>query len=328
MSRKRSEDWSKEEKKVVARALKRGRKSITNVTRELGGTKSLRQVAQFLERREFWSNLLGKLPPPDNEVRSIHEAKEVLPETLDAESIKAQKKIDAKVSELNARDDEFRAKVEENKSEIRASHYRYYELIKFEYLDTLLQIIHGKEDCYVAAETVAFLGRTLEEYTRNVMRELITVASQIQNNTFPEESARSNVVNERTVHTALTTCGYLSRKPAHKLAEELIARHVSPWVFHQLNLEKDTASDNSDTEDNHDTSSQKSNSEPGSEPEHSKAGSDYDPNDFVVDDERTFHWNGYSSESSNSTGGDEEEEEEVGECSTNEHRGEESNDHS
>ncbi|KAJ2083910.1 hypothetical protein H4R24_000440 [Coemansia sp. RSA 988] len=314
-SQKRTEDWSKEEKKVVTRALKNGRRSVVNLTKQLRGTKSLRQVAQYLERQEFWSNLLGKLPPPDNQSRSIREAKEVSSKKIDAECLNTQEVITVENSGLKAQSDAFRAQVEGSAGEIRAYHYKHYELIKYDYLNTLLQVIREDNDCSISAEAVTFLGRVLEEYVRNAMREILTVAPQLGYHTFAEKPTDSSVVTKKMVLTALNTCGYSSGKPASKIAEEIIARNVPSWALRKMRLIQDTTSDDDDddTSSEHDDISQSNNPEPGSEGsdnteiEHSETGLDYDTDDFIVDDERTFHQSTYSTETYDNADSEDEE---------------------
>ncbi|KAJ2610999.1 hypothetical protein H4S08_003365 [Coemansia sp. RSA 1365] len=309
-ARKRSEEWSKKEKKLVANSLKRGRKSVTNITQQLEGTKSLRQVAQYLETLDLWSHLLGSLPPPEKRVRITREAKETPSETVKAENVNAQREIEAENPKMKAHDDKFRTQVANSDSREHKLHYKHYELINLENAYTLLQIVGGRRDCHISAEATAFLGNALEEFLINVMREIFTVASQLHCQTFAVGSSSSNVIVKRMVHTALTTCGFPPGKSARLRVDELIAKHVSPQVLSKLKLTNGNAEDNASSSSDQDDSSQDDSSQDSSESEHSETRLDHDPNDFVVEDERSFHWATYSSESSDDA--DEESQEIVG----------------
>ncbi|PIA15159.1 hypothetical protein COEREDRAFT_88019 [Coemansia reversa NRRL 1564] len=298
-ARKRTEDWSKKEKKLVAKALKRGRKSVTSITQQLEGTKSLRQVAQYLETLDLWSHLLGSLPPPEKRVRLTREAKETSSKTITTENVNAQRAIEAENPKMKAHDDKFRAQVENSDSEDHKLHYKHYELINLENADTLLQIVGGRRDCCISVEAAAFLGNALEEFLINAMREIFTVASQLHCQTFAMGSSSSNIIYERMVHTALTTCGFPPGKSAQLKSDELIAKHVSPRVLSKLKLTKGATNINASNSSSQDSSSESaSDSSENSESEHSETGLVQDPNDFVVKDERSFRWTAYSSESS------------------------------
>ncbi|KAJ2450366.1 hypothetical protein EV183_004349 [Coemansia sp. RSA 2336] len=69
---KRTSEWTQSEKDAVLDKLMAGRKPLTELTRALNGTKSLRQVAEFIEKLEFWKQIISQ----DQEHQIEHEEAE------------------------------------------------------------------------------------------------------------------------------------------------------------------------------------------------------------------------------------------------------------
>ncbi|KAJ2651100.1 hypothetical protein IWW40_001868 [Coemansia sp. RSA 1250] len=69
---KRTAEWTQSEKDTVLDKLKAGRRPLTELTQALNGTKSLRQVAELVEKLEFWKQIISQ----DPEHQVVHEEAE------------------------------------------------------------------------------------------------------------------------------------------------------------------------------------------------------------------------------------------------------------
>ncbi|KAJ2347599.1 hypothetical protein GGF43_004722, partial [Coemansia sp. RSA 2618] len=81
----RTQEWTQEEKDLVLARLSGGRKPLLEITRALNGTKSLRQVTEYIEHLEFWSRVLEK-PAGDPEPPKAKESSE---RQVEAEEVEA-----------------------------------------------------------------------------------------------------------------------------------------------------------------------------------------------------------------------------------------------
>ncbi|KAJ2322956.1 hypothetical protein IWW51_003983 [Coemansia sp. RSA 2702] len=99
--RTRTAEWSAEEKQLVLAKLSTGRKPLMEIVHALNGTKSLRQVAEYIEYLDLWSRMLGKRSK--KRPASKIEAKEIGLEQIIQEDLKAAHKAAASDAKAKAK---------------------------------------------------------------------------------------------------------------------------------------------------------------------------------------------------------------------------------
>ncbi|KAJ2121445.1 hypothetical protein IW147_004259 [Coemansia sp. RSA 720] len=88
--------WTDAEKELVQTTQRTGRKSLMHITRALNGTKTLRQVAEYIEYLEFWSRMLEQ-PVEEAEFSEAEEASEEQITAEEIQSVQSGKDIDVQV---------------------------------------------------------------------------------------------------------------------------------------------------------------------------------------------------------------------------------------
>ncbi|KAJ2783633.1 hypothetical protein H4R18_001612, partial [Coemansia javaensis] len=201
-------DWTKAEERTVARALRTGRKSVAEIARRLEGSKSLRQVAEHLERRELWSRVLGA------PARGGPEAEEVMAWAVAAEDAAAA--ADGQEEDRAAASDN--EQFEEHMGRATAIGERYrcgWALINAEFATVLTRIVAHDDAAWTTHKASAFAGEALEALVRRVVRELAATAT-------PARAAA-----RRDVDAALERCGLPPARPAQATLAAVLRRHVA-----------------------------------------------------------------------------------------------------
>ncbi|KAJ2689936.1 hypothetical protein H4R19_006463 [Coemansia spiralis] len=214
---KSSPAWIDDEKAVVAEALSTGRKSVAELVRRLGGSKSLRQVAEYVERLELWSRVLG---PPESGAAPVPEAEEVVGWFVLDEERAAAAAAQHEDMEAAAHSGEA------NAAGIPRRYQRHDRLIDAECADLLAQIASRRADAGAARSVGAFVGQALEEFLRRVIHEL-AISSRLAGTGYGGLRL-GRPVDDGDVEAALERCRLPATQPVQATFQAFVRRHLDP----------------------------------------------------------------------------------------------------
>ncbi|KAJ1892684.1 hypothetical protein LPJ66_006195 [Kickxella alabastrina] len=229
--RQRTQHWTEAEKERVFEKLQTGRVSITSIAEHVGPTKSLGQVAEFLEYMQLWSRLLPASeeplpPPPEAECAPVDPLV----------SIKEEAKI---IMSAHREDKETIEGFATNEIEIlRYMHRLSDTAIRFKMFDTkfgllLAQMLAGKDETAVAIEAYAELGKALEFFVRKVYKEAISICAFYRPFKF-FDTRKIFSMNKDHINEAVVACGFEVGKPFPVLMNELLEKYVDDDVLAEL----------------------------------------------------------------------------------------------
>ncbi|KAJ1763319.1 hypothetical protein GGH19_002452 [Coemansia sp. RSA 1807] len=150
-SRTHTDGWSEAEKELVQATQNTGRKSLMHITRALNGTKTLRQVAEYIEYLEFWSRMLEQ--PADEAV--FAEAEETSEEQITTEeiqSVQSGKDIDVQV-----------------KADAQALRTERNDTIDARHVQRLARSKRTNKSVRTLQDTVVCLDETLRSFVQHVV---------------------------------------------------------------------------------------------------------------------------------------------------------------
>ncbi|KAJ2758222.1 hypothetical protein IWQ56_002432, partial [Coemansia nantahalensis] len=218
-----SPDWIDDEKAVVADALSTGRKSVAELTRRLEGSKSLRQVAEYVERLELWSRVLGPLDP---DMQPPPEAEEVIGWFVLEEERSA--------AAAAQREDEEAAGPagKPGAAGIPLRYRRHDRLIDAECASLLAKIAGHTDKAGATRKVGAFVGQALEEFLRKVLHEL-AISGKLASTAYGHLQP-AGAVEAADVGIALERCRLPPTQPVQTTFRRFARRHLLDRVFHEL----------------------------------------------------------------------------------------------
>ncbi|KAJ2725552.1 hypothetical protein GGI07_001180 [Coemansia sp. Benny D115] len=223
--KRRTQAWTEAEKELVFEKLQNGRAPITEITQHLGGTKSLRQVAEYLEYLHFWSTLL-------------HDPKDPLPEPPEAICDDPLDPVDEQIQENKlqeeARADDFNTKIEAfrrnklltQRNKRLSEEGRKYLMFDSEFGDLLAQMVTGSDDAKVPPDTFILLYEILHEFVSRVMREAFAAYTVRRVNKNAPELGAVAILSAESINDVLRKYGYSQGKPPGELMNELVSRYA------------------------------------------------------------------------------------------------------
>ncbi|KAJ1727061.1 hypothetical protein LPJ61_004785 [Coemansia biformis] len=226
---KHSPDWIEDEKAVVAKALRSGRKSVAEIARRLGGSKSLRQVAEYLERLELWSRVLGT---PEQGGSQPREAKEVIGWFVLEEDKGAAASAQREDEEVTAANEAFEGHLARY-TNISMRYKRYDAIIDAECTSLLAKVTSHSDKAAAARKLSAFVAQALDEFLRKVIHELL-ISGKLASTEYGHLKTRGWLIADEDVEVALERCGLPPTQHTTKTFERLLRRHLADDVFHKL----------------------------------------------------------------------------------------------
>ncbi|KAJ1725081.1 hypothetical protein LPJ53_000732 [Coemansia erecta] len=246
VSKIRTQKWTRAEKDRLFESLKSGRVSIAKAAQCVGETKSLRQVAEYIEYLQLWSKLIDNMPPHKQEAAPRMPAPEA--EESDGGS-SSDMASDA--------DEDCSADVCPEPSTAAIS------MFDQSFADLLAKMCTGDDDAAVDKSTYAALRSILTDFLSSVLKESTYIAtiSKGTNHADANSTLRLNLHKE-AVTESLQACGYgeymYAGDPARPM-DRLIAEYLDDTVASALLPEPEplsaAAAPSSDSEDSIGTSS-------------------------------------------------------------------------
>ncbi|KAJ2147561.1 hypothetical protein IW136_000029 [Coemansia sp. RSA 678] len=146
-----TDGWTEAEKELVQTTQSTGRKSLMHITRALNGTKTLRQVAEYIEYLEFWSRMLEQ-PADEAAFAEAEETSEEQITTEEIQSVQSGKDIDVQV-----------------KADAQALHTERNDTIDARHVQRLARRKRTNKSVRTLQDTVACLDETLRSFVQHVV---------------------------------------------------------------------------------------------------------------------------------------------------------------
>ncbi|KAJ2157871.1 hypothetical protein GGF46_004185 [Coemansia sp. RSA 552] len=230
-------EWTAEEKRVVAGELQHGRKSPMAIVRALNGSRSLGQVADYLEYLELWTRILG--PPPNKAAKHTPEAEEVRSSHVQAETREALRNC--------RKEDESALEMEPlylQGIESAACRTQHHDLINQEYATLLGTVMSRNKHQWITGSGTAELGTALDEFLHRVIFQIINCIPFVYER---RHSSRTRLVHVKPVHvhTALRLANQAAGAPPAQIFAGVLRRNLDADRLEALSCASDSSESSS-----------------------------------------------------------------------------------
>ncbi|KAI8321730.1 hypothetical protein GQ54DRAFT_304584 [Martensiomyces pterosporus] len=231
----RCSTWTDAEKERVFEKLRRGRVSAVEIAKHVGKTKSLRQVAEYLEYLQFWSHALGDHANSDDTGAGSDE--ECTTESSDEEgTAESSDEEAAALLEAKADDHDMLKKSKLYSNSIKyvppsraPAAVRKHNTFNSGFGNLLAKLVYADDRAQVVPTTFIHLYVDLVVFLRKVLVE-VAIRSAVTGETNTSYMVPRTGVKKHTVRQALRSCGFDRGKPAPDLLAALLDKYLDKGV--------------------------------------------------------------------------------------------------
>ncbi|KAJ1993538.1 hypothetical protein GGI25_002714 [Coemansia spiralis] len=223
---KHTDTWTEEEKEKIFKILEHGRISAMAITRRLGHTKSLRQVAQFLDHMEFYATALDspesrrkRFEYLDNEASALHCAEKV------EEDRAALDEAWSEEQDLKRLESQYRGLLQNSARSVKTA-AKKYKVLDHSYSDLLAKIVSGNGDATVSTLSMMELHGYLTEFVRKIIKDVIVRAKIACQPTY-RYGTKINNIDSAYIKASLAACSAkVENRPPKQVFGSLLEKYV------------------------------------------------------------------------------------------------------
>ncbi|KAJ1966308.1 hypothetical protein GGI12_000151 [Dipsacomyces acuminosporus] len=236
----RSSVWTDAEKERVFEKIQKGKASVAEIARHVGNTKSLRQVAEYIEYMQFWSTVIASDSGVERQAKEEEQEEGEEHAAAFVDNVDSDGKQDGLSISDEERDALAAAESDDREMLQKSALYtaslglaggqasaasRKYSTFNARFGNLLAKLVLGDDNAQVVPTTFIHMYIDLVLFLRKVLVQ-VAVRSAATANADTSYVVPRLLVKKKHVLHALRSCGFDRGKPPADLFATLVGRYL------------------------------------------------------------------------------------------------------